>query len=77
MLRQLIAPLSALADRFGEVSSVDMDAQIAATLDVTQAQDWAMQIMEVAEADARILILVIADMARSKERWTGVYASRP
>ena len=37
----------------------------AARLHVNQAQDWAKQMLEVAETDPKSLILVIADMARS------------
>ncbi len=44
-----------------------VSARIAADrIHLNQAQDWASRMMEIAESDPKSLILVIADMARSK-----------
>ncbi len=51
----------ALIENLRRVSARITDARI----HVNQAQDWADQMMEMAESDPKNLILVIADMARS------------
>ncbi len=51
----------ALIENLRRVSTRITDARI----HVNQAQDWANQMMEIAESDPKSLILVIADMARS------------
>ena len=51
----------ALIENLRRVSTRITDARI----HVNQAQDWADQMMEMAESDPKNLILVIADMARS------------
>jgi len=47
----------------------------AARIHLNQAQDWADQMMEIAQSDPKSLILVIADMARSNPPMAGPFVA--